>query len=150
MRRNTLVLKPFAFTLWEYRQVFEIYTKGVSIGPRYLHFGDISDLQNSLIFRKIAFIRPVRQLEFRRKASVMGIRNSHIVKNRGQHAKKECYVAHQLSFSFFYLVLTFFYLLFLCSHTYTVECKRNCSFTNPFCRIIPVKHMNKFFQNYPP
>ena len=83
MKRNTLVLKLFASTLWEYRHVFEIYTRWVSIDPRYLQFGDISDLQNSLIFRKIAFLRPVRQLEFRRKASVMGIRNSHIVKNRG-------------------------------------------------------------------
>ena len=88
MKRNTLVLKLFASTLWEYRQVFEIYARGVSIGPRYLHFGDISDLQNSLIFQKIAFFRPVRQLEFLRKASVMGIRNFHIVKNRGQHAKE--------------------------------------------------------------
>ena len=43
MKRNTLVLKLFASTLWEYRQVFEIYTRGVSIGPQYLHFGDISD-----------------------------------------------------------------------------------------------------------
>ena len=83
MKRKTLVLKLFASTLWKYRQVFEIYTRGISVGPRYLHFGDISDLQNSLIFRKIAFIRPVRQLEFTRKASVMSIRNSHIVKNRG-------------------------------------------------------------------
>ena len=116
MKRNTLVLKLFASTLWEYRQIFEIYTRGVSIGPRYLHFGDISDLQNSLIFRKIAFIRHVRQLEFRRTPSVMGIRNSHIVKSRGQHAKKECYVVHQLSFSFFSLVLTFFYLFFFFVH----------------------------------
>ena len=60
MKRNTLVLKLFASTLWEYQQASEIYTRGVSIGPRYLHVGDISDLQNSLIFRKIAFIKLVR------------------------------------------------------------------------------------------
>ena len=116
MKRNTLVLRLFASTLWEYRQVFEIYTRGVSIGPRYLHFGDISDLQSSLIFRKVSFIRPVRQLEFPRKASVMGIRNSHIVKNRGQHAKEWCYVVHQLPSSFFSLVLTFFYFFFFFVH----------------------------------
>ena len=70
MKRNTLVLELFASTLWEYRQISEIYTRGVSIGPRYIHFGDISDLQSSLIFRKIAFTRLVRQVEFPRKASV--------------------------------------------------------------------------------
>ena len=67
MKKNTLVLILFASTLWEHRQVLKIYTRGVFIDPRYLHFGDIGDLQNSLIFRKIAFIRPVRQLEFPRK-----------------------------------------------------------------------------------
>ena len=94
MKRNTLVLKLFASTLWEHRQVLKICTRGLFIGPRYLYFGDITDLQNSFIFRKIAYIRPVRQLEFRRKASVMGIRNSHIVKNRGQRVKEWCYVVH--------------------------------------------------------
>ena len=88
MKRNTLVLKLFVSTLWEYRQIFEIYTREVSIGPRYLRFGGISDLQNSLIFRKIAFIRLMRQSEFPRKASVMGIRNFHVVKNMGQHDKE--------------------------------------------------------------
>ena len=116
MQRNTLVLKLFASTLWEYRQVFEIYTRGVSIGPRYLHFGDISNSQNSLIFRKIAFIRPVRQLEFRRKASIMGIRNSYIVKNRGQHVKEWCYVVHELPFPFFSIVLIFFCFFFFFVH----------------------------------
>ena len=116
MKRNTLVLKLFASTLWEYQQVFEIYTRGVSIGPRCLHFGDISHLQNSLIFRKIAFIRSVRQLEFCRKASVMGIWNSHIVKNRGQHVKEWCYVVRELTFPFFSLVLTFFYFFFFFVH----------------------------------
>ena len=108
--------QTFCLTLWEHRKVLKIYTRGISIGPRYLHFRDISDLQNSLIFRKIAFIRPVRQLEFRRKASVMGIRNSHIVKNRGQHAKEWCYVVHPLPFSSFSLVLTFFYFFFSSVH----------------------------------
>ena len=116
MKRNTLVLKPFASTLWKRRHVLKIYTRGVSIGPRYLQFGDISDLQNSLIFRKIAFIRLVRQLELPRKASVMSIRNSHIVKNREQHAKEWCYVVNQLPFSFFSLVLAFFYFFFFFVH----------------------------------
>ena len=116
MKSHTLVLKFFASTLWEYQQVFEIYTRGVSIGPRYLHFGDISDLQNGLIFQRIAFIRPVRQLEFPRKASVMDIRNSHIVKNRRQHVKERCYVVHQIPFPFFSLVLTFFYFFFFFVH----------------------------------
>ena len=119
MKRNTLVLKLFASTLWECRQIFEIYTRRVSIDPPHLHFGDISDLQNSLIFRKIAFIRLVRQLEFPRKASVMVIRNWHIVKNRGQHAKEWCYVVHQLPFSFFSVVLTFFYFFSFFTYVYS-------------------------------
>ena len=84
MKRNTLVLKLVASTLWGHRRVFKIYTRGVSRGPRRLYFENIGDLESSLIFGKIPFIMPVKQLELPWKASGIGIRDSHIVKNKGQ------------------------------------------------------------------
>ena len=102
MKRNTLVLKFFGFTLWRHRRVLMIYTTGTSIGPRYLHFGDISDLQSSLIFQKIPFIRPIRQLELPGKVRETGILDSHVVKNSGQSMLESSamWSINYLSFSF--------------------------------------------------
>ena len=119
MKRNTLVLKLFASTLWRHRQILKIYTRGTSIGPRFSHLEGISDLQNTLIFRKIAFIRPVRQLELSRTASVMGIRNSHIVKNREQSMLDGGAMCGPSTTTFLFLFFIPCFLLsflFLCSH----------------------------------
>ena len=119
MKRNTLVFKLFASTLWEYWHVLKTYTRGVCIGPRLLHFGDCSDLQNSLICQKIPFTRPVRQLELPRKASVIGIRNSHIVKNREQNMLVSGAMCGPPAATFLFLFCRpcfFLFFLFRCSH----------------------------------
>ena len=84
MKINTLVIKIVVSTLWGHRWLFKIYTRGVSIGLRRLYFEYIGDLESSLIFGKLPFIMPVGQLEVPWKVSGTGIRNSHIVKDKGQ------------------------------------------------------------------